>query len=219
MIVVGKPKRRGCGCVKLGGCRPSGGLAGMGDVTPERLRGEWDRVFRETQAKFAKPLTYAQLYKEIAPHLERTNRNVGIAKTMKLRPGQLAELVAAAARLQKARNAAKVGYANTPNKIAGDLQAEAREAVLAPLRWLASLTGTALADSNARAALVKNAARNLVNAPGSIIAWAGEQATAGLKGFGLPGWLLPVGLVAAGLVLVGPYVAPLVLAARRRGAT
>jgi hypothetical protein len=139
VIVVGKPKRRGCGCVKLGGCRPSGGLAGMGDVTPERLKGEWERVFRETQAKFGKPLTFAQLYKEIAPHLERTNRNVGIAKTMKLRPGQLAELVAAAARLQKVRNAAKVGYANTPNKPAGDLQAEAREAVLAPCAgWPAS---------------------------------------------------------------------------------
>lgn len=218
MIVVGKPKR-GCGCVKLGGCRPSGGLAGMGDVTPERLKGEWERVYREASAKFGKPLTYAQLYKELAPHLERTNRNVGIAKTMKLRPGQLAELVAAAARLQTVRNKAKVGYANTPNKLAGDLQAEAREAVLAPLRWLASLTGTALASSNARVELVKGLTKKAINAPGDILAWAAEQAKKPLKELGLPGWLLPVGLVVVGLVLVGPYVMPLVMAARRRGAT
>jgi hypothetical protein len=216
LIVIGKPKRRGCGCVKLGGCRPSGGLAGMGDVTPERLQGEWERVYREASAKFARPLTFAQLYKELAPHLERTNRNVGIAKTMKLRPGQLAELVAAAARLQKLRNAAKVGYVNTPNKPAGDLQAEAREAVLAPLRWLASLTGTALARSNADVQFVKDIANRVVNAPGDLVAWARQQAAHGL---GLPDWALPVAAVAVGLLLLGPYVLPLVAAARRRGAT
>lgn len=219
MIVVGK-KRAACGCVKLGGCRPRG-LAGMGEVTPDRLKAEWEKILREASAKFGKPLTFAQLYREIPPHLERTNRNVGIAKTMKLRPGQLAELVAAAARLQRVRNAAKVGYANSPNKPAGALQDEAREAVLAPLRWLGGLTGAALASSDARAELVKSLAKKAVNAPGSIIAWAGEQATAGLKGFGLPGWLLPVGLVVVGLVVAGPYVLPLVAAARatRRGAT
>ena len=219
MIVVGK-KRPGCGCVKLGGCRSSAGMAGMGAMTPERLRGEWDRVAREVSAKFAKPLTFAQLYKEIAPHLERANKFVATAKTMRsLKPGQLAEIVAAAARLQRVRNAAKVGYANTPNTLAGDLQAEAREAALAPLRWLAALTGQLLKDSTARAQFVKDAAKKVVNAPGSIIAWAGEQATAGLKGIGLPGWLLPVGLAVAGLVVAGPYVMPLVLAARRRGVT
>lgn len=218
MIVVGK-KRPGCGCVKLGGCRSSAGMAGMGEMTPDRLRAEWERVSREASAKFARPMTYAQLYKGIAPHLERATKFVATAKTMRgLRPGQLAEIVAAAARLQRVRNAAKVGYANTPNKLAGDLQAEAREAALAPIRWLAGLTGQLLKDSTARAAFVKTAAKKLVNAPGSIIAWAGEQATQGLKGFGLPGWLLPVGLVVAGLVVAGPYVMPLVVAARK-GAT
>src|SRR5205814_5959123 len=75
MIVVGKT-RPACGCIKLAGCRPAG-MRGMGDVTPERLKGEWDRILRETSAKFSRPLTFAQLYKELLPHLERTDRNVG----------------------------------------------------------------------------------------------------------------------------------------------
>jgi hypothetical protein len=199
---------------RSGGLLPLSG-GGFGELTPAALAGSWQKVYDQTRAQFAKPLTYMQLYKVLEPHRVRADTFVATAKTMSsLRADQQTAIANAAYNLTQARNAAKVGYANTPNAIAPN-QAAALEAALAPLRWLAGVTGQKLAESNARAQTVRDIKKAVVNSPGDALNWARDQLQTGL---GIPRWLIPVGLGAAALVVVYPYARPLLAAAKRKAA-
>lgn len=186
------------------GTAEEGDQPGMGEgLTPEELGGSFQRIADGVAAKFTAGMTNMALYKAVQPELDRADKFVAIARTMRnLTPGRLDELLSAVSRLRGVRNRAKVRYANTPNNLAsGDDVTEARSAAIGPIRWVAAIAGQTLTASNARAEFVRTALKNAKAAPGDALAWGLDSIARALH---VPTWLIPVAAVS----LVGLYVAP-----------
>jgi hypothetical protein len=153
---------------------------------------------------FESPLmTSAALYKAIVPELDRADKILAIAKTLKEKDNvaRLPALTAAVAQLRAIRNAVKLRYNAAPNGLDPDAPA-AKAAVTTILSWVSGVAAGQLTKSEAHVAAVKD----LYTAPAKGLRWLLEQPLAAL---GLPPWILPVGALA----VAGVYLAPAVMRA------
>jgi hypothetical protein len=172
-------------------------LAGMGEqYTPDKLLADVNAVIAELVTRLQADQTNGALYRLLEIELTRARQfqSTGLAP---------ATLAVRAAALEAIRNETKLAYIADPNSLATPARRQAAaQAAGDVLRWYAGVTGQALKQSNARAAVVTDVVAAIKNAPKAVVGW-------GLEALGLPKWILPVGLVVAGLVVAAPYVAPM----------
>lgn len=188
-------------------------IMGLGDAAGTQavasVRALFQKNLNELSARFDPALTLGQLYTILQEQQDRA------LQFQAQNPPNRATLDVKVAALTKVRNEAKVARNAAPGAPAPrDMVERGRIASLDVIKWLAQLSGAVLADSNADADTVRTVWSAIVNAPGSVLGWAGEQLGGGvsrtLVGMGLPSWLLPVALLGAGLVVVAPYAAPMI---------